>query len=971
MAKSSGEPFGTTPLPTSGKVSFDWESLGDVAQQPQSQQIAVYEATPNEKCINGCLLDVNQHFVVYAVKNGLIRVLHRHSALRSLLRGHQGQLVTDIQFFQEGDVLATAGHSDTESKIIIWRVYEQSPDIRGDILLEIPSTSIQMDRIIWHPFNPNQFLMVHSTQGHAVSTLVETTRLQTSPHPETGHAVVQFHSPSTIMDGAVQLSCAQSSLTDVCWSGRDSRHVLTVHEKGEIILWDLKQHDVGSSEEVPTGVTRPKLLAKIETGESQSRCFFLPHENTVDFQTQTDNLTTCFGTASEMNSVVTIWSAFTASKAPTKLQTISVQQPSPSYVIDICFGPAPQDASPPSCFLLMGDRHAGKLLAFHVQSVWSNTPQKKALLQGCDYVVPFQHKHPIYSWSVVCSPTTDISEEDLQEQAGLIFDMKLFSYQAKVVQCLTVTSFMCLPPEHSYTGPIPGVLHEPFSAKNTLSDGIASVESYDEDYDIEEEEPVEDEYQAPDAATLPTPTGIAGNTSNNPFANWLGAIAGTPQGAVPLPTPEEQESAVSSVVQSNSGTSTPTSQQFLSPTDLLKSQQDTKPETKSSKVTQKSKKSRSKSPKAKKGSKQEPNMPTGKIQILKREENPTLSAPEADQAFTPSPVQSKVGPGVATSNSELERIISKALAAHQEQQQAALVGQVQLAVAEEMSKLLPSLTKVVQDTVSATVRPLANSIDQLSKKGVQVNKQQFAEAVEKSLEEPLQLSMAKNMKNVFIPAFESVSSQVLQQVNASMPQPSAAEGAKLDALTAQLAAMSGTMQQMMKSIDDLKSKSSVAHPSAQAHGGQIPPPPPHQPQVESIRNEVNALLAQNQYEAAFTKALSAGTPDMTVYCCSKVNVADVLGGSKPALSQPILLCLMQQLGATLLTSQSSNLQMEVSWLQELALTLNPTDPSIQRHAPTVLQQIVTSINQRMTKGDPQLRRPLHMLLQVIRGMQMG
>ena len=72
-----------------------------------------------------------------------------------------------------------------------------------------------------------------------------------------------------------------------------------------------------------------------------------------------------------------------------------------------------------------------------------------------------------------------------------------------------------------------------------------------------------------------------------------------------------------------------------------------------------------------------------------------------------------------------------------------------------------------------------------------------------------------------------------------------------------------------------------------------------------------------------------------------------------------------------LGSSPSDVQTEVLWLQEIALTLNPADPNIKRHAPTVMQQLVASINQKMAEGNQQLRRPLHMLLQVIRGMQMG
>ena len=81
---------------------------------------------------------------------------------------------------------------------------------------------------------------------------------------------------------------------------------------------------------------------------------------------------------------------------------------------------------------------------------------------------------------------------------------------------------------------------------------------------------------------------------------------------------------------------------------------------------------------------------------------------------------------------------------------------------------------------------------------------------------------------------------------------------------------------------------------------------------------------------------------------------------------------MQQLGAAMATTSAQEaLNIELQWLQEIALTLDPSDAAIQRHVPTVLQQLVGSVNQKITEGNPQLRRPLIMLLQVIRGMQMG
>jgi enhancer of mRNA-decapping protein 4 len=324
---------------------------------------------------------------------------------------------------------------------------------------------------------------------------------------------------------------------------------------------------------------------------------------------------------------------------------------------------------------------------------------------------------------------------------------------------------------------------------------------------------------------------------------------------------------------------------------------------------------------------------------------------------------------LSMSTEGLEDSMNKVLTTHLERQQAVLASQIQKAVAKEMDKMVLAVTRAVQENLASSLRPIQNSIEELTKKGVQVNKDDFADAVEKSVEEPLRATMADSMRNVFIPAFESVTSQVVAQISEHIPQPPPQDDSKLDALTAQMTAMSATMERMASEIDRLHSvppPGGGGGPMSQGGGAKSPPP-----QMEMIRNEIDALVQQQQYESAFTKALSASTADMAVYCCRKASIGDVLGGSSPGLSQPILLCLMQQLGAVLVTAQNEPLEVTLTWLQEIALTLNTTDASIQRHVSAVLQQLVASINQKMNQGDPQLRRPLHMLLQVIRGMQLG
>jgi hypothetical protein len=971
MTPTKGEPFGTTPLPVSEsgspvRVWFDAETVLERAQQPQTQQIAVFEASPNDECINGAALDVNQHFCVYAVKKGLIRVLHRHSTLRALLRGHQGQRVTDIRFFQDGDVLATAASSEDpnvmNSKVIIWRIFERSPEIMAEKLLEIHTTKFLISRIVWHPFNPNQFWMMHTDAGNKqVATLVETTRITTVAHPEENHAVCDFHTDFIVMDGAVQLN-APGNLTDLCWSQRDTRHVVTVHDNGDIILWDLKKLEAAED-----GTVQPACLVTIRDQGSLSRCLFLPHENilgsrssgTSNAVSAGDASTPCFVTASDKNSTLTLWSPFCETgKLPTKVQIVGLEHPASSYILDVCFGPAPADASPPSCFVVMADRTAGKIFAFHCRAVWNEQEgkNKRALLTGCDYVVPFHTKFPTYSWSVVCSPTSDITEEELTEQGGLIFDIKLFGYQSTVVQSLTLTSYMCLPPESSWTAPTPGVrverLHQVQSAHVSEIGSDEDVGDF-EDYELEEVEEDDDDddnFKAPEASTLPSPMGMGSPVSaptkapamSNPFANWLGAIAskttGTeappmppPPGVEPLPVPEAPPA---SALPSPPAPEPQAPQSFLSPLDFFNNKDPAVPKPVSrgpTPVTNNLKESPIGNP------------GQGNVSVLKRED---------------------VGPAAAIpSNSGV-----------QVGNQANISNEVRLAVQAEMqATVLPLFKQMMEESMAKTVtNPIQSSISNLGNQGITVDDGKIAGELAESLQEPLRAAFADCMKAFLIPSLESITGQVLAQVSDRLEKGTTANDSKtektIEAMSTQLSTLTTLVSKLTSEVHSLRtSVASQQTKPSEPPAPQAPPPV----NVEDTRGEVLALLKKRQYEAAFTRAVAASTADMAVFCCTNADLNDVLGGTVPKLSQPILLCLMQQLGTVLSSSDVVNLQMELEWLQEIALSLNPADASIQKHVPTVLQQLVASINARINQGDQTLRRPLQRLVQVIRGMQMG
>jgi enhancer of mRNA-decapping protein 4 len=978
------EGYGATALPTASagspvRVYVDaGQLMQSAAQQPQASQLAVFEAAAYEDCIAGKRIDINQHLVVYVVKNGLIRVLHRHTPMKSLLRAHKDQRVTDIQFFQDGDVLATVGGPTLEqrqsgaaatSTVVVWRVFERSPEITSEMLLEIRSTKFWISRVIWHPFNPNQFWMIHENdQGRAVATLVDTTKITTQRHPTGSHPVCDC-ADFLVTPNAIQVKSSTGDLTDLCWNTRDSRHVLTTHSSGEIILWDTSQ----VSPDPANGSLVPQRLVTVMDTAAVSRAFFLPHEHVTSASgagsppASAECWTTCFATGSQDNRVITLWSPFGVDgSAPQRAQVIELQQAPSSCLVDVVFGQAPPNAAAPSSFIVVSDRSQGNVWAFHCRAAWDQSgPQQRCLLTGADYVVPFKTLYPIYSWSVVVSPTTDITEEELQEQGGLIFDTKIYAYQSKVVQCLTLTSYMCLPPESTWTDPTPGVtvermfpVHSAHISEVGSDVGFDDALQYDEEYDLGDDDlddGGEDDFAtAPDPSSLPPPPGIVTNgagptgllggnlMSGNSFSNWLGAIAGAPPAA---PIPAEPTAPPASSLPKPMPVP-PTPSPLLSPAELATPPAlATKPVTSSNpKKSNKSKDKKAPTPKA----------PSSEgIKILKREaETPT---------YPPAPLPPAPVPQLPISTSVPVPQLPTATAGMDD-------SGVRQIVRQELRSLVPELSLAIQ---KALVPSLQRSIQTSSSSSASLDQKALVSGVIDSLEDPLRDAFAQNMKAVLIPCMESITGQVLSQVSKSLDTLDAnskkAESKELQVMASQLTKLTSMIEQMSQEIQVLRS--SVANQQQQqANVGVQSAPVPVKTDAEMLKAEIKALLDERKYEDAFTTAVSASTVDITVFCCANADVSEVFGENEIQLSQPILICVMQQLG-TVIGSAKSDLEVELLWLQDIALSLDAEDKRIHLHVPKVLEQLESLINARMARGDVALKRPLQRLLSIIRGIR--
>ncbi|XP_024018764.1 enhancer of mRNA-decapping protein 4 [Morus notabilis] len=126
---------------------------GEVQPQLEVTPITKYGSDP--QLVLGRQIAVNRSYICYGLKQGNIRVLNIHTALRSLFRAHT-QRVTDMAFFAE-DVHLLASVS-VEGRLYVWKISEGpdeegTPQITGKIVIAIQIVGegeASHPRICWH-----------------------------------------------------------------------------------------------------------------------------------------------------------------------------------------------------------------------------------------------------------------------------------------------------------------------------------------------------------------------------------------------------------------------------------------------------------------------------------------------------------------------------------------------------------------------------------------------------------------------------------------------------------------------------------------------------------------------------------------------------------------------------------------------------------------------------------------------------
>ena len=1002
----------TTPLPNASvQTKVTLSNYGKTPTQPHTNPITNLASTPNA-IPTGSLLALNDNYIVYAVKNGLVRVMDRSSSLRTLLRGHK-EKISDVGFFgSSSDVLASVSSNDCR----VWRVFGREDELSTEILLEIQkdtSGAGDLERVVWHPFNPNQFILLH--KGSSVATFVETTRLMTTASVDEGqtHAVCQMKNDSKV-DGMLNFVVTDAQgddcgINDLTWSNQDARHVLSAHNDGVVRLWDLrstvfiadgKEVDPATVD-ISSTISSAKCImsVKISADSGAQKCFFLPAFEDACAMFRSGGYT-AMEAGSYMTSPflsysnsgeVTLWSPFTVSGSPPSIVRV-FQLGSASPVpcnISVCTLPPVDDENPPSTFVLMSDLE-GNVHALHLASQFRDVPssatapsRKIAAVIGFDYAVYFKSLQPIYSQSVI----TSLDESSDAKQ----WNLDLYCVQSKAVQKLTLSPSMCsaptsLQPDVIAAGVTVDQIRNNAASAAVTSDADVDFQDYEDledvDESFEEEEAGNDENESTpslDIDDVPPPTmpGFLGGESNpGTFSNWLGNLAGITkkEEAVVMPNPKS-DIDLSSVplpkapdTRAASAPPKPQTQELLSPMEILGMPVKREEDLPLPKFPQAEKAKDKKAAKVVEKKKPASQNEDRKITILKREE-PSASKTYAEPSPQVNPpVTSFVSVGVT--KEEVEDIVRKAVSSHFNKQDSIITSEIQKAVRYEVqSGLVPALNKTVAQTLEQTVaKTMKTSVTKTVKECMKESITEIAASISSELQDPVVSSFHQTMREVMVPAYESGTRQMFEQISSSidagleLKQRDRDETAKImDGMVKRMDAMGKTIEVLIKAV-------------AQLQTGASPPvkSPPKTPEpsaadkLEILSRKIVELLRANEFEKAFTHALSVSNSSMALFVCKHSDLSVVVESDTPKLSQPIMLCLMQQLGADLATDE--NLSIKLAWLQSMALTLDPQNESISKHIRGVVQQLIVNLQAKMTESDPALRRHLQMLLQVIRGI---
>ncbi|XP_050371073.1 enhancer of mRNA-decapping protein 4 [Argentina anserina] len=386
--------------------------------QPQLEVTPITKYGSDPQLVLGRQIAVNKSYICYGLKQGNIRVLNIHTALRSLFRAHT-QRVTDMAFFAE-DVHLLASVS-VEGRLFVWKISEGpddegTPQITGKILIAIQIVGegeAVHPRVCWH-CHKQEVLVV----GIGKRVLrIDTTKVAKGEVPS---AEDPIKCPvEKLIDGVQYVGKHDGEVTDLSMCQWMTTRLVSASMDGTIKIWEDRK-------------SQPLLVLRPYDGRPVYSSIFVTAPNKPDH--------IILVTVGPLNREVKIWSS--ASEEGWLLpsdaeswkctQTLELKSSAQPRVEDAFFNQV--IALSQAGLLLLANAKKNAIYAVHID--FGGEPAATRM----DYIAEFTVTMPILSFT-----GTSISPQGEQI-------VQVYCVQTQAIQQYALDLSKCLPPPLEFLG---------------------------------------------------------------------------------------------------------------------------------------------------------------------------------------------------------------------------------------------------------------------------------------------------------------------------------------------------------------------------------------------------------------------------------------------------------------------------------------------------------------------------------------
>lgn len=855
----------------------------------------------------GNLISVNEHFISYPIRNGLIRVISQSSVDRLLLRKHEHHAVTELAFFNsKSDLLLSAG---TDHHIAIWGIVN---DPMSRELLKLVPTPAQ--RVKWHPTDSNKIAIANGS----VVFVADLSNVNAD-----GEGAENLYDISVV--------CGQTSgqINDVTFSPAGDA-VVTAGSDGFVHIYRTHARQPGQPAEF---VHR---FDPFDGAVVNSVHFF-----NGNFLNQPGLLI-----GGEGNTRLSLWNApLTENTQPISYQSVTIVGPSTASDSTVIHETL---LDPTNQFLFVADRANPLVYAFHLASSENTrTPRR------FDNVTEFALAYPVLSMGILNrshgqSARAGEDGDALSADAALNFSMQLYCLQTQAIQRYYVAASDCyIPSSRQHAGSsiedeLPSV-ESSASAGQTVGAMTTEGESGEMSFQSAAESP-----RAAGAASSPeteidvqtTPQDNEGsdNDEDAQRLSFRGSAAGSSRASAPssparsisrpLQLPIVNDDGASSLAGDDGALPSIPSYARSSPSSSIRAFQDEA------------------------SLQYEPSIDDLASETQQQPLLAYLRRMEANQLQRDEQMREQMRTLMGNLGNHLTTQVSLQVEKSvQKQLQTVLVpamGRIVLHTMEHnfmkpvqngfqhviSEKLIPQMEqKLNESLMSALPEQMGNGVDEMVQRVVD------------DVRQPVRESFRECFQDIIIPSFQAATQKMFEQINDTFVKGtrSAFEGSGQSKSNAQvlnqLKELSSVVGDLSKQVETLSAAVAGASGSA-AVATNGPSSSPEELQFEAQKTAVSEYLAHDDFEEAFKVALGAQNVKLVAYACQQCDARLVLCSRPPKLSQMIILCLVQQLGADL----ADDLQTKLNWLRESLLVMDVRDQTIAGFVTSVLQELQSALN---------------------------